>query len=60
MAAVLLITPFSLALTLPLPGWAVLLTISLFGVFGSGCLIPQNLLMAHYGRHLERGRSSEL
>ena len=50
-----MILPCLLAFTLTLPVWAYLSVISLFGFFGSGCIIPQNLLMTDFGKHFGKG-----
>ncbi len=44
-----------LSLSLAMPMWIYPIVISLFGFFGSGCIINQNLLMTRLGAHLGKG-----
>ena len=50
-----LIIPSILILSLNLPIWIYPVAITLFGGFGSGCIINQNLMMTRLGGHLGRG-----
>lgn len=50
-----LIVPSILILSLNLPIWIYPVAVTLFGGFGSGCIINQNLMMTRLGGHLGRG-----
>lgn len=49
------IAPFIFLFSLPLPFWAALLVLALFGAFHSGCGPAQNLILSRLGAHLGRG-----
>jgi len=51
----LLIIPSLFSFTLSLPGWMYLLSTFVFGIFGSACIINQNLLIGRLGSHLGKG-----
>jgi len=51
----ILLIPSILILSLDLPTVVYPLAVALFGGFGSGCIINQNLLMTRLGRHLGKG-----
>ena len=53
--ASILIVPSILILSFNLPLWLYPAAITLFGGFGSGCIINQNLLLTRMGSHLGRG-----
>ena len=53
--ASVLIVPSILILSLNLPMWVYPVAVTLFGGFGSGCIINQNLMMTRLGAHLGRG-----
>jgi len=50
-----LIVPSILIFSMDLPLWIYPVVICLFGCFGSGCIINQNLLMTRLGKHLGKG-----
>ena len=51
----LLIIPSLLLFSMDMPGVLYPIIVGFFGAFGSGCIINQNLLMRHMGRHLGTG-----
>lgn len=53
--ATILIVPSILILSFNLPVWIYPIAITLFGGFGSGCIINQNLMLTRMGSHLGRG-----